>query len=90
LEIRSKYLDPKGKTTLIKSITIDQDEKTYDVGPFYVWSDKELRYEYKLTLINDETSVEGANWIGENSMEVMMNKSAAEKSLGNNLPAKKN
>ena len=89
LEIRSKFLDPKGKTTMVKSITLDQDEKNYDIGPFYVWSDKDLRYEYKITLINDETSIEGANWVGENSMEVMMNRSVAEKSLGNNLPVQK-
>lgn len=90
LEVRSKALDPRGKTTLIKSITIEQDERNYDIGPFYVWNDKDLRYEYRITLINDDTSIEGSSWIGDNSLEIMMNKSVAERCLGNNLPRQKN
>lgn len=86
ISVRSKYLDPHGKATLEKIITINKDRQDYQFGPFYVWNEKDLRFEYKLSMVSDERTYEGLSWLATKDLEIYMNKTTAEQSLGSNLP----
>lgn len=89
IKIRSKYFDPRGMATTEKTITINKDRQDFEVGPFYVWNEKDLNFEYKLSFLTDERTFEGTSWIGTKELEVFMNKNTAEKSMGANLPEQK-
>ena len=89
LQVRSKFFDPKGKSTLMRSVMMDSDGKDYTVGPFYVWKDSDLKYEYRLILMDDTQTIEGTGWVYDSALEVYMNKSVAKKSLGAKMPAEK-
>ena len=89
VRIRSRNLDPRGKVTKEKIITIDHDKKNFEASPFYSWDDKDLRYEYKLIFITEEKTYEGNNWIPSTDTEVYLNKATAQKSMGTGLPPAK-
>jgi len=89
VRIRSRYLDPRGKATLEKTITIDHDRQDYEAGPFYSWDDKDITFEYILSFVNDEKTFGGLSWISTKDQQVYLNKAAAQQSLGSNLPPAK-
>ena len=86
IKVRSKYLDPRGKATLEKTITIERDRQDYKFGPFYVWNEKDLVLQYKMSMVSDERTYEGVSWLTSKDLEIYMNKTTAEQSLGSNLP----
>jgi hypothetical protein len=89
VRIRSRYLDPRGKATLEKTITIDHDRQDYEAGPFYSWDDKDISFEYMISLVSDDKTYGGISWIATKDQQVYINKSAAQQSLGSNLPPAK-
>lgn len=89
VRVRSKYLDPRGKATLEKTITIESDRKDYEAGPFYSWDDKDISFEYMISLVSDDKTYNGTSWIATKDQQVYINKSAAQQSLGSNLPPAK-
>jgi hypothetical protein len=89
VRVRSKYLDPRGKATLEKTITIDHDRQDYEAGPFYSWDDKDISFEYLISFVSDDKTYGGTSWIATKDQQVFINKSAAQQSLGSNLPPAK-
>lgn len=89
VRIRSRYLDPRGKATLEKTITIERDRQDYEAGPFYSWDDKDISFEYMVSLVSDDKTYNGISWIATKDQQVYINKSAAQQSLGSNLPPAK-
>jgi hypothetical protein len=89
VRVRSKYLDPRGKSTLEKTITIDHDRQDYEAGPFYSWDDKDISFEYMISFVSDDKTYGGISWIATKDQQVFINKSAAQQSLGSNLPPAK-
>jgi hypothetical protein len=89
VRIRSRYLDPRGKATLEKTITIDKDRQDVEAGPFYSWDDKDITFEYMISFVNDEKTFNGVSWISTKDQQVYINKTAAQQSLGGNLPPAK-
>lgn len=89
IRVRSRYLDPRGKATLEKTITIDHDRQDYEAGPFYSWDDKDISFEYMISLVSDDKTYNGSSWIATKDQQVYINKSAAQQSLGTNLPPAK-
>jgi len=89
IRIRSRYLDPRGKSTLEKTLTIDHDRQDYEAGPFYSWDDKDISFEYMVSFVNDEKTFNGISWITTKDQQVYINKAAAQQSLGSNLPPAK-
>ncbi len=89
VRIRSRYLDPRGKATLEKTITIDHDRQDYEAGPFYSWDDKDISFEYMISFVSDDKTYGGTSWISTKDQQVFINKSAAQQSLGSNLPPAK-
>ncbi|HET6225491.1 MAG TPA: hypothetical protein VFF27_04365 [Bacteroidia bacterium] len=89
IRIRSRYLDPRGKATLEKTITIDHDRQDYEAGPFYSWDDKDITFEYMISFVNDEKTFNGVSWISSKDQQVFINKTSAQQSLGSNLPPAK-
>lgn len=89
IRVRSRYLDPRGKATLEKTITIDHDRQDYEAGPFYSWDDKDITFEYMISLVNDEKTFGGISWISTKDQQVYINKAAAQQSMGTNLPPAK-
>lgn len=86
VRVRSRYLDPRGKATLEKTITIDRDRQDVEAGPFYSWEDKDISFEYIISLVSDDKTYNGISWIATKDQQVYINKSAAQQSLGSNLP----
>lgn len=89
IRVRSRYLDPRGKATLEKTITIDHDRQDYEAGPFYSWDDKDITFEYLVSFVNDEKTYNGISWISSKDQQVYINKAAAQQSMGANLPPAK-
>ena len=89
VRVRSKYLDPRGKATLEKTITIDSDRRDFEAGPFYSWDDKDISFEYMISLVSDDKTYNGTSWIATKDQQVYINKSAAQQSLGSNIPPAK-
>jgi hypothetical protein len=89
VRVRSRYLDPRGKATLEKTITIDHDRQDYEAGPFYSWDDKDISFEYMISFVSDDKTYGGISWIATKDQQVFINKSAAQQSLGSNLPPAK-
>jgi hypothetical protein len=89
IRVRSRYLDPRGKATLEKTITIDHDRQDYEAGPFYSWDDKDVSFEYMISFVNDDKTYGGTSWIATKDQMVYINKSAAQQSMGSNLPPAK-
>jgi hypothetical protein len=89
IRVRSKYLDPRGKATLEKTITIDHDRQDYEAGPFYSWDDKDVSFEYMISFVSDDKTYGGTSWIATKDQMVYINKSAAQQSMGSNLPPAK-
>jgi hypothetical protein len=89
VRVRSRYLDPRGKATLEKTITIDHDRQDYEAGPFYSWDDKDISFEYMISFVSDDKTYGGTSWIATKDQQVFINKSAAQQSLGSNLPPAK-
>jgi hypothetical protein len=89
IRIRSRYLDPRGKSTLEKTITIDHDRQDYEAGPFYSWDDKDISFEYMISFVNDDKTYSGTSWIATKDQQVYINKSSAQQSMGSNLPPAK-
>lgn len=89
VRVRSRYLDPRGKATLEKTITIDHDRQDYEAGPFYSWDDKDISFEYMISFVSDDKTYSGTSWISTKDQQVFINKSAAQQSLGSNLPPAK-
>ncbi len=89
VRIRSKYLDPRGKATMEKTITMDSDRKDYEAGPFYSWDDKDISFEYTVSFVSDDKTYDGVSWIATKDQQVYINKATVQKSLGSNLPPAK-
>src|SRR3569832_1332233 len=70
VRVRSKYLDPRGKSTLEKTITIDHDRQDVEAGPFYSWDDKEISFEYMISLVSDDKTYNGTSWIASKDQQV--------------------
>ncbi len=89
IRIRSRCLDPRGKATLEKTITIDHDRQDYEAGPFYSWDDKDISFEYMISFVSDDKTYNGISWIATKDQQVYINKSAAQQSLGSSIPPAK-
>lgn len=87
IKIRSKNMDPLGKKTVEKTITIDKDQSDIEAGPFYSWNEKDLNLEYTLSFITGDKTYEGQYWISTKDRQIYINKGVVEKLLGkNNVP----
>ena len=53
----------------------------------YVWNEKDLSYEYKVIMLNDEKTYEGNAWIPSKGYELYVNKDILKRCLGDNMPA---
>lgn len=84
--IRSRFFDPKGHMQLERSFIINKDNTEIEAGPFYVWNEKDLSYEYKIIMLNEEQTYEGNEWTASKDLELYINKGVLKNSLGNNLP----
>lgn len=85
--VRSRFLDPKTKMPFERSFTIDRDNTDFEAGPFYVWNEKDLSYEYKVIMLNDEKTYEGNAWIPSKGYELYVNKDILKRCLGDNMPS---
>lgn len=72
-----------------RSFMIDKDNTEIKAGPFYVWNEKDLSYEYKIIMLNEEQTYEGDNWTSSKDLELYINKGVLKNSLGDNLPGTK-
>jgi len=88
--LRSRQVDPKGQNVREVTTSIEQDNKDFNVGPFYAWMDKDVQYEMRLTLVTDERAVD-SGWIPERDAELYITREVMRKAFGNTIkhPAKK-
>jgi hypothetical protein len=82
--LRSKLADPKGKSAQEVTISIEQDNQNYSLGPLYAWMDKDMQYEIRLSLVNEETEVAG-KWISGRDIEVYITQDFMRRAFGNSI-----
>jgi hypothetical protein len=87
--IRSRFFDPKGHQQTERSFILDKDNTDIEAGPFYVWDEKDLSYEYRIIMLNEEQTYEGTAWTASKDLELYINKGVVKNSLGENLPGSK-
>lgn len=86
ITLRSRFLDANNTVSKEQTITIDRDNSEFELGPLYIWNERDLSYEYKITLINDEKTYTGLGWIASKDFELYINKDVVKRSLGANCP----
>ncbi len=88
--LRSRQVDPKGQNVREVTNSIEQDNKDFNIGPFYAWMDKDVQYEVRLTLVTDERELD-SGWILERDSELYLTKDLMRKAFGNSIkhPANK-
>ena len=89
ITIRSRFADPSGKMPKEITVNLTQDNSAIDAGPFYVWNEKDLSYEYKIDLLSDEKSYLGTGWIVSKDYELYINRELLKKSLADDMPPAK-
>jgi len=87
--IRSRFLDPKGNLPRELTFNITKDNEDVEAGPFYLWNEKDLSYEYKIELFSEDKTYSGTAWIAARDYQLYINRDIVKKSLGENLPSSK-
>jgi hypothetical protein len=72
IKVRSAQCDPKGENKIeLSSIRIQEDAKSYQVGPFYLLESEKLNYEYFITLVMpDGVTYNSSDWIKSDAEQV--------------------
>jgi hypothetical protein len=88
-QVRSRYFDPKVRTSQQKDVVLKSDNQDFRLGPIYAGGrDDGPLFEYLLELaMPDGTIHRGTRWIQSNSLRVLIGRSQLEQSL-ESLPAK--
>jgi hypothetical protein len=88
-QVRSRYFDPKVRTSQQKDVVLKADNQDFRLGPIYAGGrDDGPLFEYLLELaMPDGTIHKGTRWIPSTSLRVLIGRSQLEQSL-ESLPAR--
>jgi hypothetical protein len=83
VQIRVKSLqgDPSKNKEVEYSKNITKDGEEISIGPFYTGSDKQISYQYKVMVVNNQAPIE-TNWISDTNPQQYLNKAGLEKLNG--------
>lgn len=88
-QVRSKYFDPKDRTSIQKSVVLKADNQDVTLKPIYNGAQPgEPIFEYLLELaMPDGTIYKGTTWIPSDGLRVLVGRAQLQQSLGT-LPGK--
>ena len=83
IQIRVKSLqgDPSRNKEVEYSKNIVKDGEEISIGPFYAGNDKQISYQYKVMVVNNQAPIE-TNWITDTNPQQYLNKAGLEKLMG--------
>ncbi|MEY4540253.1 MAG: hypothetical protein RLZZ306_2010, partial [Bacteroidota bacterium] len=81
IRVKSLHGDPAKNKEVEYSKNITKDGEEISIGPFYTGNDKQISYQYKVMVVNNQAPIE-TNWISDTNPQQYLNKAGLEKLTG--------
>ena len=81
IRVKSMQGDPSKNKEVEYSKNITKDGEEINIGPFYTGNDKQISYQYKVMIVNNQAPIE-TNWITDTNPQQYLNKAGLEKLTG--------